>query len=406
MTAVTIDLTDPDAFIRQEHHGMLAWLRENDPVHWHTYEGEGGFWALTRYDDLLTAYREHATFSSSGGAMLGGSFRSDADTASNRMLVASDPPRQRLLRQQMHPPFAQDSVNKVAAQVTTLVKAAVDKALADGGCDFATDIAPELPAGALMAIMGISHEEALELVNMTRRMIGFRDPRWVDTSDDERLRLAVIQSEILEFFADIARDRRKHPGGDDVISLLLRAKLNGRPLPEADVLYNCMNVAVGGNETSSYTACTGTIALAENPEEWAKLQAEPGLLDSGLNEILRWSSTNAYVQRVAMRDVDFHGRQIRKGDSVTLWNVSANRDERQFPRAHEFHVDRSPNRHLTYGSGIHRCVGAPVAQVELPILYRELLDRRVRFTISGEVVRLRSNFILGVTHLPLAMEAA
>jgi cytochrome P450 len=406
VSVVTIDVTDPDAFVRQEHHAMLAWLRENDPVHWHRY-GDGGFWALTRYDDLLTAYRDHTTFSSAGGAMLGGSFRSEADTASNRMLVASDPPRQRLLRQQMHPLFAHDSVTQVSAQVTKLVQAAVDRALADGGCDFATDIAPELPAGALMAMMGLSYEQAHALVDMTRRMIGFRDPNWVDTSDDERLRLAGIQAEILEFFADIARERRRHPtGGDDVVSLLLRAELNGRPLPEADVLYNCMNVAVGGNETSSYTACSGAIALAENPDEWTRLRDDPGLLDSGINEILRWSSTNAYVQRVATRDVELHGRAIRKGDSVTLWNVSANRDERQFPRANEFRVDRSPNRHLTYGSGIHRCIGAPVAQVELPILFRELLDRKVRFTISGEVVRLRSNFILGVTHLPLTMEVA
>jgi cytochrome P450 len=400
MNANAIDLTDIDVFVAQQHHRLLAWLRENDPVFWNPTADGGGFWAITRYDDVMAAYSDHSSFSSAGGAMLGGSYRRENDTASGRMLVASDLPRHRMLRQQMHRVFGNEFVVRIAARVAILVNRALDRAEAAGGCDFATQIATELPAGALMEIMGVSYEQAHELIGLTRKMIGFRDPTFVDTSDDERLRLAVIQAEIFEFFYELLQ-KRHGDQGDDLFGVLVRARVNGRPLSEEEILYNCVNVAVGGNETSSYSACAGVLALAENPEQHARWLENPDLTDAALNEILRWSSTNAYVQRVATQDLEFGGRQIKRGDSVTLWNASANRDERQFPAADRFLVSRTPNRHLSYGSGIHRCVGATVAQVELPAVFDRLLARRLKFAVSGEVARLRSNFIQGITSLPL-----
>jgi len=397
-----VDLTDVDLFVDQRHYELLSWLRANDPVYWNPSE-QGGFWALTRYDDIAAAYVDHASFSSAGGPMLGGSFQSgETDTAANRMLVASDPPRHRLLRQVVHKAFGPDYVAAVVEQVTVLVAAAVDRALAAGGCDVATDIAPELPAGALMAMMGLSHTQAHELIAMTRRMIGFRDPSWVDTEGDERLRLAVLQADLFEFFADILRDRRRNPGSD-LVSLLATADVNGRRLPEEDILYNCVNVAVGGNETSSYTAAAGVLALIENPAEHRRLSEDPDLMDGAVNEMLRWATTNAYVLRVAVRDVAVGAKLIRAGEPVTLWNVSANRDERRFADPDEFRVTRSPNKHLTYGVGIHRCVGSVVAQAELSILFRELIDSRVRFALAGPVTRLRSNFIQGIAGLPVEL---
>jgi cytochrome P450 len=395
-----IDLTDVDAFVAGRHHEMFQWLRANDPVHRHALPDGGGFWALTRYRDVAAAYADHTTFSSSGGAMLGGSFRSGADTASGKMLVASDPPRHRLLRKLMHRLFSPAMVEKVRAQVTELAGRAVRRMVRDGGGDFATDVAPELPAGALMAMAGVSHADAHHLIRLTRQMIGYRDPAFVDVDGDDRLRLAGIQAEIFEFFADLVRERRATPG-EDLVGILLTEQINGRPVPEEDILYNCMNVAVGGNETSSYTACAGLLALIENPAQWQLLGQRQDLLDSAVNEILRWSSTNAYVQRVALRDTEIDGRQIAAGDSVTLWNVSANRDEEQFTDPGRFDITRSPNRHLSYGVGIHRCIGATLAHVELSTLMRLLLADGVQYVVGGEVKPLRSNFILGTTAMPL-----
>ncbi|MEO6090467.1 MAG: cytochrome P450 [Umezawaea sp.] len=138
--------------------------------------------------------------------------------------------------------------------------------------------------------------------------------------------------------------------------------------------------------------------MIQNPEQHQSLLDSP---DSALTEILRWSSTNAYVQRLARRDFRFADQQIRAGDVVTLWNVSANRDDRQFPQPHRFDITRSPNRYLSYGSGLHRCVGAPLAQIGLTVLFERLVRHRVRFDLAGDVVPLHSNFILGTARLPL-----
>lgn len=395
-----LPLTDVDVFAAGRHHDMFDWLRANDPVHWHEDQDTRGFWSLTRYDDLAHAYREHVVFSSAGGVMLGGSFRSEIDTASGRMLVASDPPRQRLLRKVINRAFTPHVIERVAAQVRTRVNLALDRAVADGGVDFATDFATELPAGALMAMIGISHEAAHHLIDLTHRMIGFRDPALAGTGRDERLRLAGIQADIFDFFEDLIRDRRKNPG-DDLVSILLRAELNGRPMPEEDVLYNCLNVAVGGNETTAYTACHGLIALMHAPDQYDLLCREPGLLGSALNEILRISSTNSYTHRVTKQDVELRGKLIPAGASVVLWNVSANRDEERFPDPHRFDITRSPNRHITFGTGIHRCVGAALGLTELATLFRRLGSQAARFELAGEVRRLRSNFMLGINHLPV-----
>lgn len=401
MTATTrVDLTDIDIFVRGEHTEIFRRLRREEPIYWNEGADGNRFWALTTYEDVLWAYREHSLFSSERGAILGGSFRNEADTASGQMLVAMDLPRHRLLKQQIHPALATAVAANVNTQVRELVYRALDRAVADGGCDFAMDVALELPAGALMVVMGIGYEEAHELIRLTRRMVGYRDEHFVDTGDDERLRLADLQADIFDFFAEILVTREPS-SGDDLINVLLGSRINGRRLSEEEILYNCMNVAIGGNETSSYTAATGLHTLMEHGDQYDVLLSEPGVVGTAVEEILRWSSTNAYVQRVAKADVRRGDVLIRAGDSVTLWNVSANRDESQFPDADRFDVRRTGNRHLSYGAGIHRCIGAGLAAVELSLLFERIAAQGIRFRPAGPPQRLRSNFILGVTSLPV-----
>ncbi|MFI7673195.1 cytochrome P450 [Actinophytocola sp. NPDC049390] len=400
-TTGRVDLTDVELFVRGDHHAAFEHLRATEPIYWNEGADGAGFWALTTYADVVWAYRDHAVFGSERGAILGGSYRSESDTAGGRMLVATDLPRHRLLKQHIQPAMSPSVAARTAEVVHGLVAKAVARAVADGGCDFATDIATELPAGALMVIMGIGHQDAHRLIELTRSMVGFRDDVFVDTTDDPQLRLAMLQAEIFEFFAELVDERAADPSGDDLVSRLLRARVNGRRLSEDEIYYNCMNVAVGGNETSSYTACTGLLALIEHPDQYTALLADPGLTATAIDEMLRWSSTNAYVQRVAKSTVRRGDVEIRGGDSVTLWNVSANRDEAQFPAADRFDITRTPNRHLSYGSGIHRCVGSPVAESELSVLFGHLGAEGIRFEPAGEPRRLRSNFILGLTRLPV-----
>ncbi|MCI4066798.1 cytochrome P450 [Micromonospora sp. R77] len=398
-TTTEVDLTDVDRFVRGEHHQLLARLRDQDDLHWNPLDN-GGFWALTRYDEVAAAYADHAAFSSAGGAMLGGSFRNEVDTATGRMLVASDPPRHRLLRQQMHALFAPPVVERVRAQIDTLLVAAFDRMIDDGGGDFAEDIAMELPAGALMAMLDVGHDDALRLVRLTRRMIGFRDPLLGARGGDERTHLASIQGQIFDFFEDLVDDRR---GGDgeDMVSILLRARINGRPLPDEDVLYNCMNVAVGGNETSSYSACVGMEALMAHPDQYDRLLDRREVTEPLIDEVLRWASTNAYVQRIATRQVRVRDQVIEPGDVVTLWNVSANRDAAQFAAPDTFDTDRTPNRHLTFGHGVHRCIGAVLGRTELDAVFGHVARHRIRLAPTAPSTRLRSNFILGTTRMPV-----
>ncbi|GAB3147761.1 cytochrome P450 [Micromonospora sonneratiae] len=401
MTAATmIDLADTDVFVANRHHELLRRLRQESPVHWNQ-SGDGGFWALTRYGDVVDAYRQHDLFSSAYGAIMGGSFQREKDSASGLMLVASDQPQHRQLRRMLHPAFDPVMVRRIAERVRQLVDRALAAMKAAGGCDIATDFVLELPAGALMVAFGIGRADALHLVGLTRRMICFRDASAVGTAPQEqRLVLAQVQAEIFGFFAELLEERRTSPG-DDVISMMLRADINGRPVTDEQILYNCMNIAVGGNETSSHSTCAGILAFIEHPQQWDRLCQQPQLMRGALEEVLRWSSANAYVQRVALRDVEVRGVTIAAGDVVTLWNASANRDEDEFAQPDRFDITRSPNRHLSFGSGSHRCIGAPTGDAEMTEAFSALLGSGLRLRLAGEVIRMRSNFILGFTSMPV-----
>jgi len=401
MKTAPIDLADTELFVSGDPFAAWKWLRQNAPVYW-THDGHGGgSWALTRYEDVLRVYLDDVTFSSVEGAVMGGSYRKQRDSASGKMLICTDPPRHRLLRQQLRQGFSPLMLERIKVCIRGLVEPALDQVLAEGGCDFAADVAPLLPTGVLMAMLGLSKPEAGRILDLTRTMIGFGDAEW-GAGRAESAVLVRSQAEILAFFAEILERRRREPG-DDLISLLLRSEIKGKRMTEAEILYNCMNVAVGGNETTPSTACGGVLALIEYPDEAQRLAADPSLLPKAVEEILRWTSTNAYVQRLGTRDVEIHGQRILAGQAVTLWNPSANRDEDIFADADRFDVAREPNRHVAFGAGRHHCIGQTVARCEISILLERLLAQGVRFRLDAPVERLRSNFMLGIKHLPVAV---
>ncbi|GAA0712689.1 cytochrome P450 [Dactylosporangium roseum] len=401
MKTRTIDLGDTELFVSGDPHATWARLRRERPVYWNGTGDGDGFWALTRYRDLARVYRDPATFSSEQGTVMGGSYRSGADSASGQMLICSDPPEHRLLRQQLHQGFTQEMVRRVSHRVAENVREAVDRFVAAGGGDFATEVAPMLPAGLLRAVFDLDHDQIRHLLGLTRAMIGHRDPE-LQTGRDESMTLVGTQVEILDLFAELIEQRRRRPG-DDLVSLLLRSEINGRPMTESQILYNCLNVAVGGDETTPYTATAGVLALIEHPEQAERFRRDADLLPTAVEEIFRWTSTNAYVRRTATRDVEIGGTLISRGQSVTLWNASANRDEEQFPDADRFDLARSPNQHLAFGIGAHKCIGMNPARAEITILFEQLRSRGLRFALAGPVERLRSNFMLGIKHLPVTV---
>jgi len=402
-SAAGIDLADPNLFASGEHYAALARLRADTPMHWNPV-ADGGFWAVTRYDDVTAAHRNPA-LSSAYGAILGGSFNSDRDTASGRMVVCSDPPQHSQLRSMLMPLFSAQWVRRIGAQVQLLVAEAIADLAERGGGDLTSELTSALPVGALMTFFAVDRAAARTLLQLTHDMIGYRDPEHHGGYDDDQLRLAEAQAAIFDFFDDLIDDRRGRPS-DDAVSHLLTVRRCGRPLSHDVVLFNLMNLAVGGNETTPHTAAHGLLELIEHPDQLARLRSDPTLVASTVEEMLRWASTNAYVQRVAVAPTEVAGVPVAVGDALTLWNCSANRDERIFADPDRFDVGRHPNRSVAFGSGIHHCIGSMTARAELAALVSLFADSQVVLRRDGDIRRLRSNFMLGITRLPVAVVAA
>ncbi|ASW54313.1 cytochrome P450 [Plantactinospora sp. KBS50] len=400
MSTTVIDLDDLDMFVSGDPHVAWSWLRENAPVHWNP-TAAGGYWALTRYEDVAAVYRDPVSYSSKNGTVLGGSYRSATDTASGQMLICSDPPEHRLLRQHVHKAFTAPMMDRAGGYVRRYLGEALDRMVADGGGDFAVDIAPMLPAGLLSAMFGIGRDDALRLLRLTRTMIGHRDEEYAGPAAGS-MTLVAAQVEIFDLLTELLERRRVDPG-EDLVSILIAARTNGRALSESQILYNALNVAVGGDETTPFTASAIVEALIQHPAEATRLLDRPELLDTAVDEMFRWTSTNAYVARTTTQDVTIRGVAIPAGQTLTLWNASANRDAAQFPHADRLDLGRTPNHHLAFGVANHRCVGMPAARMEISLLMSELVDRGLRFAPSGPVDRLRSNFMLGIKHLPVTV---
>jgi cytochrome P450 len=402
MSTTVIDLDDLDLFVSGDPHAAWSWLRQNAPVYWNA-TADGGYWALTRYADVTAVYLDPASYSSKNGTVLGGSYRNATDTASGQMLICSDPPEHRLLRQHVHKAFGPPTMDRATRTVGQYVAAALDRLEADGAGDFAVDVAPQLPAGLLAAMFDIGHDDAMHLLRLTRTMIGFRDEEYV-RDGDASMTLVGAQVEIFDFLTELLDRRRRNPG-EDLISILLAARTNGRALTESQILYNALNVAVGGDETTPFTASAIIESLIRHPDQENRLHADHALLNTAVDELFRWTSTNAYVCRTTTADVMIRGVQIPAGETLTLWNSSANRDEDQFPDADRLDLGRTPNHHLAFGVANHRCIGMGAARLEITLLMEELLRRGLRFTLAGPIDRLRSNFMLGIKHLPVAVAA-
>lgn len=396
-----IDLTDLDIFVTGNPQKVWSSLRHSEPVFWNNSPNGDGFWALTRYEDVKRAYLDQTTFSSANGTILGGSYKKEKDSASGKMLICSDQPEHPKLRKSARCAFNADIMERAAKSIEANLDSAFESLISDGGGDFAHAIARELPAGFLVSMFGISRSDAESLLNLTEKMIGIQDDSL--STKNPAVALAATQLEILDLMEQLLVDYRSRGsrGGDTLISLLADSGMT-----DEEILYNGLNVAVGGNETTPYTACAEIVALAEWPDQADDLYGNPGIAATAVEELLRWSSTNAYVQRTATRDVEVGGKLILAGDSVTLWNASANRDERVFCEPNRLNLRRSPNHHLAFGVGPHRCIGAKVAQMEIKLFTDYLVKNQIRLSPIGKASRLRSNFMLGYTALPVEVLGA
>ena len=381
-----LDLLDPRLHADYDLTAYWRHLRAHDPVRRHA-----GFWSVTRHADVLAAVRDTETFTSLKGNMLRTLLRGH-DPGAGRMIVVTDGPRHAVLRRLLTPGFGPRTLGPITRSIEAATRDLLGGLVRRGGGDFVEEVAAQVPLRAICELLGVPERDRQRVLELTgRAMLG------ESGTDKPGAEARIAQSEILLYYTRLAAERRDAPG-DDVISLLVSADLT-----EEEVLLNCYNLIIGGDETARLAMAGGVLALAEHDKEWARLRADPGLVEPAAEEILRWTTPAAHVGRTAVRDTELGGRAIAAGDVVALWTVSANRDEAVFDDPDTFDIGRRPNRHLTFGHGPHFCLGAQLARAELRALLAELRATVSSIEVTGPVTWLPSNFIRGVASLPVAL---
>jgi cytochrome P450 len=411
------NIADPDVYVRGVPHLTFKRLRDEQPVSWWDEESGSGFWALTRYDDIVNASHNWKVFSTTRGIRL--EEMTDEERRARTTLMEMDPPEHTTYRRIVQPPFTHTEVMAAESGIRLLARSVVDDVAGTQSFDFVEAIARRLPMGMLGRMLGIPDEDGPWLTAQGDALIGNTDPEFtthpVGLVDTDPYRLMPFRSPVsatlFAYAEEQARVRRDRPA-DDVISMLLRPKRDGQPLSEEEFKNFFTLLVAAGNDTTRYTMAAGMLALIEHPEQMAELRDNPSLLPSATEEILRWGTVTMHFRRTAMQDVDLSGVRmqdvdlsgvrIRSGDKVLLWFISGDYDERQFPEPFRFDIHRSPNEHLAFGlKSPHKCIGEHLARVEIRVLLEELLPRLSSVTLNGPIELLRSNFISGIKHLPL-----
>jgi cytochrome P450 len=371
-------------------------------------EGDGqGFWALTKHADVSMVSRDYRRFTAARGIRI--EQMSPDELEARRTMMELDPPEHARLRRLVQPGFTPRVVATYEAAFRLLAGQVLDKVLPLGEFDFVTEIARELPIRLLCRLLGVPESDAGRLVAWGDQMISNADPEYtpvvIDKIDTEEYRLLPFRSpvalEVFRYAEEVATERRNHPA-DDIITALLTAEPDGRPLTDLEFKNFFTLMMVAGNETTRHTISHGLIFLVENADQMGQLRDDPeGLSASATEEILRASSVTMHFRRTATEEVELRGRTIAAGDRVVMWYPSANHDEEVFDEPFRFDIRREPNDHLAFGTGRHVCLGASLARLEVRVVFEELLRRVASVEIIGEPDRLRSNFINGIKHLPV-----
>jgi cholest-4-en-3-one 26-monooxygenase len=402
MSLDTIDLTDKDTFVHGVPHDWFASLRRDAPVFWHEEEDGPGFWCVTRYDDVVTVNRDNQIFSSSRGAVFMWDLPESALEQQRLMMLNMDPPMHTRYRRLVNKGFTPRMVSELETKARERARAILDKVTPRGECDFVVDVAAELPLQVIADVLGVPQEDRHKMFDWSNRMVGSDDPEYGVTEEEAQL----ASMELFAYANKLAEEKRGE-AGQDLISILSDAEVDGEQLTQLEIDLFFMLLTVAGNETTRNQVSHGLLALLEHPDQLERLRANRELLPGAVEEMLRWASPVMHFRRTATEDLILGGQAIAAGDKIVIWYVSANRDEKVFDDPMRFDIERSPNEHVAFGGGgPHFCLGANLARMEIRVLFDELLDRWSHLELAGEPTRLRSNFINGIKHIPLRFTAA
>ncbi|MDX6741473.1 cytochrome P450 [Actinocorallia sp. A-T 12471] len=387
-----IDVSDA-AFYR-DPHAELARLRAETPVYW---SEPAQMWVLTRHAHVMEASRDQARFCSRKGVLLGDRQR---EISEGQSILYMDPPDHVHYRRIVLPQFHRRRVSQLHERIRQLTVALLDAIAPDEPFDVVEQLAVPLPLALITELLGVPAEP--EGMRRLREWSDVAMRAAVDPSDEN----LIAAMDIAVYFQDLL-DRRRAEGGDDLIVDLVHAEADGKALSDFEIVGFCISLLVAGNETTRNLIAGGLRALAEHPDQAALLRADPQLIPTGVEEMLRWVSPFSSFARTATEEVKLDGTTIREGDYVLMMYLSANRDETVFgPTADRFDVTRNPNPHLSFGHGGHYCLGAPLARMEMQVVLTEVLTRFSGLRLAGEPRRTESAFVNGLDALPMVFESS
>jgi cytochrome P450 len=405
MTDVTdapaIDLTANDAYDGHHPWAQYAWLRANDPVHWHPEADGPGFWALTKYADIRAVSRQPKLFSSA----VKGVMMAEADeanlAASRQMMLVMDPPQHDRFKLLVSRGFTPKAAQSLRGRIEELATEIVDDVYGRGQCDFVHDISGRLPSGLIAELMGIPRADGERLYELTELMHTTDD---AVASPEQR---AAAMFEMLAYAGETAARKRVEPG-EDIASQLVQAEVDDERLTDAELQWFFLLLVNAGGDTTRNLLASGVQLLFDHPDERARLQADvDGLLATSIEEMLRYTSPVVHFRRTAMEDTVVRDQPIKAGDKVMVFYGSGNRDGEVFDGPDRFDVGRDPNPHMAFGGGgPHLCLGLHVARLEIAAMLREILTRMPDLRPDGDPVPLASNFITGVKTMPVAWSRA
>lgn len=410
-SASSINLTDLDLFERGAPWNEFAELRANDPVHWNEEEAPNhGFWAITRFHDIVQVLRDPDTFTSERFTNLEEVDKEQEEA--RRSLLETDGSRHRALRRLLQGQFTPAAVAKYETFLRGITATTLDNAFAKKTFDFVADVAADFPINVLVRLLDVPVKDTHQLIEWGNRMVGFDDPEHADvlinSAESEQYRLVPFRSpaalEVYEYGDALARERRGKDG-TDLVSVLVNGEMSdGIPLSERDFHTNFLLLVVAGNETTRHTITHTMKNLMQHPEQLAILQENPDLIPWAVEEFLRYASPVYHFRRTATKDIELGGKLIKAGDKVVPWFASGNRDTAIFENPDKFDVQRNPNEHMTFGrGGPHMCLGNALARIELRVMFEDLIGRLDSADFAGNIDYLRSNFVHGIKRMPVTV---
>jgi len=397
----SIDLYDPDGYVAGPPHAALARLRRDDPVHWQDMPDGTGYWAVTRYADVVRVSRDPQRFSAARGGVVLEDLSPDMLAMMQDMLLAMDPPRHLDYRRNVSPHFTPKAIGRLEGHVRAVCRAIMREGLEQREVDFVHDVCAKLPAQVVGELMGIPRTDWPKIHAWSEMNTGGQDP---EVQSDYLADATNATIEMAMYAIGLAQERRSDPR-DDLTTAMLAVEVDGEPMTDVQFGSFFVQLVTAGNDTTRTMLSSGLAALLAHPDQLAALRADRSVIPGAVEEILRWANPLHYFRRTATVDTVLGGRDIAAGQKVALMYTSANRDEAVFRDPQAFDIRRDPNPHLSFGTGEHFCLGVHLARLEGRVFFEELLAACGTIELTGSPRRQRSNLNNGLKELPVRLVA-